>query len=110
MSKSDLFICQVYSRRPPLRNITYYYEGFGALPEGVLATKPPAPSAAGVATAACPGGPAFDYAGAATTAPVAIALPQGTYKLTAVVTFAGPGLPVSPPFTAFVEGPVIQIS
>ena len=72
--------------------VTYYHEGMGAAPEGELGSKSGNTSAGQTL-----------YTGADTRATVSLSDP-GTYRLTAVVTFTGP------PVTAFVEGPMIQIS
>jgi hypothetical protein len=71
--------------------VTYYFEGYGGLPDGTLAVKN------GVTQAG-----KLSYA-APETASQAMLNQHGTYKLTCVVTFGGP------PVTAFVEGPVIQV-
>jgi hypothetical protein len=83
--------------------ITYFFESFGGGPEGTIGTLAGNSSVGGVASLTCPG--ATEYSGATTTLaiPAGTLPPGGTFKLTALLTFAPPF-----PASAFLEGPLVQ--
>ncbi len=74
--------------------ISYFFEGVGGAPDGVLAT---------VNSNAIPGQVNYGQAETKATVPAGT-LPPGLYNLSTVVSFGG-----APPMTAFDGGPMIQV-